>query len=223
VAEDYVAESFLVPCGEFIYRALCSVRVDTITLHWHSFLVSIITTSNDSYKCSTTKFETLLPICSNDTAQFSLLVVGVSASIIGRYFVMQKQIKRVTDVPLWDSNIPFDKREALFTAVTYSKPSNINNFDGLCVRYVTMPSKIMGLVGAMIVNILHNKLSDEDEKSRILIVLAMLIVGGIGINGTRHGSFGMDWFFRVVFSAGFVGLMYFLGKVSDMTLVESIN
>lgn len=86
-----------------------------------------------------------------------------------------------------------------------------------------MPNKIMGLVGALIVNILHNKLSSEEEKSRILIVLAMLVVGGIGINGTRHGSIGMDCFFRVVFGAGFVGLMYYLGKVSDIALVESVN
>ena len=136
---------------------------------------------------------------------------------------MKKQIKRVTDVALWNSNLPFDKREALFTAVTYSKPSNINNFDGLCVRYVAMPSKIMGLVACMIVNVLHNKLESEEDKSKILIVLVMIIIGGIGINGTRHGSVGMDWVFRVVSSAGFVGLMYYLGKVSDMTLVESIN
>jgi hypothetical protein len=136
---------------------------------------------------------------------------------------MKKQIQRVTNVSLWNSNLPFDKREALFIAVTYSKPSNINNFDGLCVRYVNLPSKILGLVACMIANILYNKVQSEEDKMRILIVLVMIIIGGIGINGTRHGGVTMDCFFRCVSGLGFVGLIYYLGKVSDMALIESIN
>lgn len=136
---------------------------------------------------------------------------------------MKKQIQRVTEVSLWNSNLPFDKREALFTAVTYSKPSNINNFEGLCVRYVALPSKILGLVACLMANKLHHKLDSENDRSRVLTVLAMIIIGGIGINGTRHGSIGMDCFFRIVSGCGFIGLMYYLGKVSDIVLMESMN
>lgn len=136
---------------------------------------------------------------------------------------MKKQIKRVTDMALWSSNLPFDKREALFTAVTFTKPANINNFDGLCVRYVALPSKIMGLVVCVIVNLLHQKLDSEEDKNKILIVLTMIIIGGIGIHGTRHGSVGMDCFFRAVYGLGSVGLMYYLGKVSDMAAIDSIK
>lgn len=136
---------------------------------------------------------------------------------------MKKQIQRVTEISLWNSNLPFDKRQALFIAVTYSKPSNINHFDGLCVRYVALPSKILGLVVGIMTNILYNKLESEDDKTRILIVLVMVIIGGIGINGTRHASVGMDCLFRCILGLGFVGLMHFLGKVSDMAHIESMK
>ena len=136
---------------------------------------------------------------------------------------MKKQIKRVTDIQLWNSNIPFAKRQALFTAVTYSKPTNINDFERLCVRYEAMPSKILGVVACMISNVLHNKLDNENDKTKVLGILAMIVMGGIGINGTRHGNIGVDIVFRCVFGLGYCGLIYHLGKVSDMTLIESIN
>ena len=136
---------------------------------------------------------------------------------------MKKQIKRVTDIQLWNTNIPFAKRQALFTAVTYSKPTDINDFERLCVRYEAMPSKILGVVACMISNVLHNKLDNEDDKTKALGILAMIVMGGIGINGTRHGNIGVDIVFRCVFGLGYCGLIYHLGKVSDMTLIESIN
>ena len=72
-------------------------------------------------------------------------------------------------------------------------------------------------------NKLHQKLDNEDDRTRILTVLAMIIIGGIGINGTRHASIGMDCFFRIVSGCGFVGFVYYLGKVSDIVLVESMK
>ena len=165
----------------------------------------------------------LLPISDGDSGTFSLLVLGAFAAIVGRYFVMNKKIKRGTSVSLWDTNLPHDKREALFTAVTYAKPSNINKFDELCVRYVALPSKIVGFVVSALVTMLHNKLEKEGDKMKILVVLTLIIIGGIGINGTRHGNIQMDRIFRCLFGLGFIGLLHYLGKVSDMMIIKSIT
>eukprot|EP00970_Alexandrium_tamarense_P001376 scaffold145_cov195-Alexandrium_tamarense.AAC.20 len=138
----------------------------------------------------------LLPIAGKDTSTFSLFVLGITFSILLRYYVMQKQIKRVTSTPLWNATLDRQKREALFVVITSVKPSDINKFEDMTVRYVTYPTKIAAAVVCGIVNMLHNKLGDEEEKMKLLVTMALFIVGGIGIGGMRHGSLGMDCFFR---------------------------
>lgn len=67
-------------------------------------------------------FEMLFPIIEDSTV-FSAVVIFAVASIITRPFLMEKQIKRVTSIGLWNAVLPREKREALWIVVTSSNVS----------------------------------------------------------------------------------------------------
>ena len=67
-------------------------------------------------------FEMLFPIIEDSTV-FSAVVIFAVASIITRPFLMEKQIKRVTSIGLWNAVLPREKREGLWIVVTSSKVS----------------------------------------------------------------------------------------------------
>eukprot|EP00578_Thalassiosira_sp_NH16_P013682 CAMPEP_0181116814 /NCGR_PEP_ID=MMETSP1071-20121207/22155_1 /TAXON_ID=35127 /ORGANISM="Thalassiosira sp., Strain NH16" /LENGTH=184 /DNA_ID=CAMNT_0023201091 /DNA_START=202 /DNA_END=756 /DNA_ORIENTATION=- len=168
-------------------------------------------------------FEMILPLFDDgDGGHFSLLVIGTVVSIAFRNVLMNKQIQRVASTPLWKSNLPREKREALFVVITSSKPTDINNFDEIVTRYVSLPTKVAGGVMYGIVHLLHQHLADDD-KMKLMAVFGAFVVGGTGINGTRHGSIGIDCFFRCMFGAAYIGILHYLAEVSDIVLIKGIK
>eukprot|EP00986_Skeletonema_menzelii_P008329 scaffold3470_cov149-Skeletonema_menzelii.AAC.9 len=127
-------------------------------------------------------FEMLFPIV-QESSIYSATVIFAVLSIIARPLLMEKQIKRVTSMGLWNAVLPKDKREALWIVVTSSKPSDINKFDELAVRYINSPTKVAGVVLCIIFSQLYEKLPDMDDKIKLLSGLTACIVGGIGIGG----------------------------------------
>ena len=165
----------------------------------------------------------ILPLFDDgDGGHFSLLVIGTVISIAFRNVLMNKQIQRVASTPLWKSELPREKREALFVVITSSKPSDINNFDEIVTRYVSLPTKVAGGVMYGIVHLLHRHLADDD-KMKLMAVFGAFVVGGTGINGTRHGSIGIDCFFRCMFVAAYIGILHYLAEVSDIVLIKGIK
>ena len=167
------------------------------------------------------QFEMLLPIAP-DGGHFSVLVLGVTACVFLRNFLMIKEIKRVLDTPLWTTALPRDKRQALFVVITNNKPNDINKFDEMAARYVTLSTKVAVAVMYGIVNLLHEHLGEED-KMKLMGAFAAFTSGGIGIGGTRHGSLTLDCIFRFLFGAGFIAILYYLAEVSDIVLIKNIN
>lgn len=167
------------------------------------------------------QFEMLLPIVP-DSGNFSILVLGVIACVAFRNFLLNKQIDRVITIPLWKTDLAWDKRRSLFVVLTSTKPTDINKFDDMTTRYVSLPNKVSAAVMYGIVTVLHEQLGDVD-KMKIMGALAAFAVGGIGIGGTRHGSLGLDCVFRCVFGAGFFAILHFLAEVSDIVLIKSIK
>ena len=163
----------------------------------------------------------LLPLCP-DTGNFSLLVLGVIACVVGRTILMKKEIERVVRTPMWKSLLTRDKRVALFIVVTSAKPTDIDKFEEMCARYVNLPTKIVVAVMYGIVNLLLTHLDDTD-KMKLMGALAAFTVGGVGIGGTRHGSLAIDCIFRLVFGAGFCAILYYLAEVSDIVLIKSME
>jgi len=167
-------------------------------------------------------FEMLFPIVEDSTI-YSALVIFALASILTRPFLMEKQIKRVTSIGLWNAVLPREKREALWIVVTSSKPSDINKFDELAARYVNSPTKIAGVVICIIFSQLYEKLTYMDDKMKLLGALTASIVGGIGIGGTRHANIVVDIVFRMAFGIGFITMLYYLSVVSDLIIFKSIK
>jgi len=163
----------------------------------------------------------LLPIISEGST-FSLLVIGTAASIVFRNILMNKQIDRVTSTPLWNTNLPRDKREALFVVVANTKPTDINRFDDMAVRYVLLPTRVAGACMYGIVNLLHEHMTEKADKIKIMGAFTLFLIGGIGIGGTRHGNTGLDCFFRCAFGAGFIAILQATAEVSDIVLIKSI-
>lgn len=163
----------------------------------------------------------LLPIAPNGN-HFSLLVIGTVASVALRNMTMNKEINRVVTTPLWSTTLPWDKRQALYVIITNSRPTDINKFDEMAARYVTLSTKIASAAMYGIVNMLHQHVGNED-KMKLMGAFAAFIAGGIGIGGTRHGSLTLDVFFRCVFGAGFIGVLYYVAEVSDIVLIRSIK
>lgn len=163
----------------------------------------------------------LLPIAP-DGGNFSILVVGTVACICIRTLLMNKEIDRVIKTPLWSTSLPREKREALFVVITSAKPTDINKFDEMAARYVSLSTKIAVAVMYGIVNLLHSHLGDDDKK-KLMVAFAAFTAGGIGIGGTRHASLTMDCFFRFVFGVGFVAILHYLAEVSDIVLIKSIS
>mmetsp|Transcript_23611 Transcript_23611/g.48882 ORF Transcript_23611/g.48882 Transcript_23611/m.48882 type:complete len:229 (+) Transcript_23611:124-810(+) len=165
-------------------------------------------------------FEMVLPLCP-DGGYFSLLVIASAFSILSRPYLTKKQIDRVTSLPLWNTSLPHDKRRAIFVVVTSSKPSDINKFEEMSARYANFPTKISGMVMGGIVNLLYYKLNNDEERMKLLVLLAVYVIGGLGIGASRHGNLLVDIFFRFVFSVGFLALLHYLGEVSDIALIEN--
>ena len=173
------------------------------------------------HRCRIPQFDMVLPLCP-DGGYFSLLVLGTIAAILIRHILMKKQIQRVVGTPLWGASLDRDKREALFVVITSAKPSDINKLDEIAARYVDLPTKMAVGVMAGVVNLLYARLG-EGDRMKLLGALAVHVVGGIGIGGTRHGSLGMDCFFRCLFAVGFIAVLYYLNEVSEIVLIESIS
>lgn len=167
------------------------------------------------------QFDMIQPICA-DSSTFSLIVIGTIVSILLRNILLSKQVDRVTGTPLWSTNLPRDKRKALFVVITSIKPTDINKFDEIAARYVSFATKIALAVMYGIVNILRQHL-DEIENLKLMAAFGAFIVGGMGIGGTRHGSVSMDCFFRCLFGVGFTAILHFVAEVSDIVLIKSIN
>ena len=74
---------------------------------------------------------------------------------------MQKQIQYVVSTPLWSTNLPHEKREALFVVVTSKRPTDINDFDQMLVRYVTYPTRIAAVVMYGLVQLIYQHLGEE--------------------------------------------------------------
>jgi hypothetical protein len=161
------------------------------------------------------------PICA-DPSTFSLIVIGTIVSISLRNILLSKEVDRVTSTPLWSTDLPRDKRTALFVVITSIKSTDITNFDEMAARYVSFATKIALAVMYGIVHILRQHL-DETENLKLMAALGAFIVGGMGIGGTRHGSVGMDRFFRCLFGVGFIAILHFVAEVSDIVLMKGIN
>mmetsp|Transcript_12248 Transcript_12248/g.18515 ORF Transcript_12248/g.18515 Transcript_12248/m.18515 type:complete len:229 (-) Transcript_12248:1491-2177(-) len=166
-------------------------------------------------------FELLFPII-EESSIYSAMVIFAVASIIARPLLMEKQIKRVTSIGLWNAVLPKEKREALWIVVTNSKPSDINKFDELAARYVNSPTKISGVVLCIVCSQLYEKLPDMEDKIKLLGGLTASIVGGIGIGGMRHANLLVDIVFRLVFGLGFITMLHYLSIVSDQLIIKSI-
>ena len=162
------------------------------------------------------------PLCP-DSGYFSLLVLATSIAVIARPFLMKKQIERVTSQPLWNANLPHDKRVALFVVISSVKPSDINKFEDMSARYTNFPTKIAAAVMGGILNLLYYNIDNEDDRKKMLVAYAVYVLGGLGIGAARHGSLLLDIFFRFIFGIGFIAMMYFLSEVSDIVLIGSIN
>lgn len=159
------------------------------------------------------QLDMIQPICT-DQSVFSLIVIGTIVSIVLRNILLSKEVDRVTSTPLWSTNLPWDKRTALFVVITSIKPTDITNFDEMAARYVSFASKIGAAVMFGTVSILREHL-DEIENLKLMAASAAFTVGGMGIGGTRHGSFGMDCFFRFLFGLGFIAVLHYVAEVAD--------
>ncbi|KAL7554820.1 hypothetical protein ACHAWF_018460 [Thalassiosira exigua] len=157
-----------------------------------------------------------------DGGKFSTLVIGTAACVALRNYLMQKQVERVLSQPLWGTDLPRAKREALFVVISNSRPTDVNKFDDMTLRYVTFPTKIAVAVMYGLVNYLHEHLGEQD-RMKLMGALAAFAIGGIGIGGTRHGNLTLDCLFRCVFGAGFIAILHFVAEVSDIVLMKSVS
>ena len=165
-------------------------------------------------------FEYLLPICP-DESNFSLLVLGTVAATLARNFLLKKEIERIAMIPMWNSNLSSDKRQALFVVASSVRPSDLNKFDELVTRYINVPTKIAAACMYGITNVIHSQLTNQD-KMYVMAALTIFIIGGIGVGGTRHGNLSLDCIFRFVLAAGFIGILHYLGEASDVVIMKGI-
>ena len=106
--------------------------------------------------------EMLLPLSpADESPHFSLICIGTFASVALRNFLMQKQIQYVVSKPLWSTNLPHEKREALFVVVTSKRPIDIHDFDQMLVRFVTYPTRIAAVVMYGLVQLIYQHLGEE--------------------------------------------------------------
>ena len=163
----------------------------------------------------------LHPICL-DGSTFLILLFATVAAIILRNILMKKELDRVTRTPLWKTNLPSDKRLALFVVITSVRPTDISRFDDFAARYVHLPTRILAGVIVAVAQILRHHLVGN-EQVKMMSAFTVFVVGGICINGTRHGNTGMDCFSRFMFGAGFIAILHYVSEVSDIVLIKSIN
>jgi hypothetical protein len=163
----------------------------------------------------------LHPICLDGTT-FPLLLIATGVAIVLRNILMKKELDRVTRTPLWKTNLPRDKRLALFVVITSVRPTDISQFDDFAARYVHLPTRILAGVIVAVAQILRQHLAGN-EQLKMMLAFTVFVVGGLGINGIRHGSTGMDFFFRLMFGAGFIAILHYVSEVSDIVLIKSIN
>jgi hypothetical protein len=114
--------------------------------------------------------------------------------------------------------------QTLTKLTSYLKPTDINNFDEIAARYVNSPTKIAAVVMCIITSQLYDKLTDINDKMKLLGALTMMVVGGIGIGGTRYGGARFaDIVFRMTFGVGFIVILHYLSIVSDHLIIKSMK
>ena len=152
-----------------------------------------------------------------DSSHFSLMVLGVVASLTIRNICLHKEIERVENIApdLWKGSSQ-ENRKNIWVVVTQVKA-----IEG-AARYVEYGTKIaagtmFGLV-AIIVPYL-----EEEERYKCWLSYVLFISGGIGIGGTRNGgSIALDVLFRIILAIGFGGFLLFLGDASDAMFLKSV-
>lgn len=165
-------------------------------------------------------FEMIHTICTEGST-YALLVLGFIVSIALRNILMSKEVDRVTSIPLWSTNLPWDKRKALLVVITSVRPTNINNFDEMVVRYVPFATKIGAAVMLGIVNLVRQHL-DEADNLKLMGGSVAVIVGGVGIGGFRYGSVVGDCICRCLFGAGFITVLYYTAQVAEIVQTKAV-
>lgn len=111
-------------------------------------LFSVASSSLSCARSAPAQFEMLLPMChlsgGPDSSNFSLLVISAVACIVLHNLASARQIERVIDEPLWNTNLPWDQRRALFVVIANSRPTDVNDFRSMGARYSHLPTKIAG-------------------------------------------------------------------------------
>ena len=161
-------------------------------------------------------FSDILPL-SDDTSNFSSMVLGVVASLTIRNICLHKEIERVENLApdLWKSSSEENRRNIWVVA------TSVKANEG-AARYVEYPTKIAAFVMFGLVSIIVPHL-EEDERYKCWLAYALFVSGGIGIGGTRNGrSVALDVFFRIMLAFGFAGFLLFLGEASDAMFLKSV-
>jgi len=161
-------------------------------------------------------FSDLLPL-TEDSSHFSLMVLGVVASLTIRNICLHKEIERVENLApdLW-KGFSVENRRNIWVVATQVKAN-----EG-AARYVEYPTKIAAFVMFGLVSIILPYL-EEGERYKCWLTYALFVSAGIGIGGTRNGgSIALDVIFRVMLLFGFGGFLLFLGDASDAMFLKSV-
>ena len=165
-------------------------------------------------------FDMLHSICT-ESSTFVLLVLGLVVSIVLRNLLLAKEIDRVKRIPLWNTNLPRDKRQYLLVIITSNKPTDMNNFDEIICRYVPFTNKVGAALVIGIMNILRVRLNEIDS-IKLIGASVTFIVGGLGINGFRFGSWWADHISRCLFAVGFYAVLFYTAQVADSVQIQAV-
>ena len=165
-------------------------------------------------------FDMLHSICT-DSSTFVLLVLGLIVSIVLRNLLLSKEIDRIKRIPLWNTNLPWDKRQDLLVVITSNRPTDMNNFDEIICRYVPFTNKVGAALVMGIMNILRVRLNEFDSV-KLIGASATLIVGAMGISGFRFGSWWGDHISRCLFAVGFYAVLFYTAQVADSVKIKAV-
>lgn len=165
-------------------------------------------------------FDMLHSICT-DSSTFVLLVLGLVVSIALRNLLLAKEIDRVKRIPLWNTDLSWDRRQYLFVVVTSKRPTDMNNFDEIICRYVPFTNKVGAALVMGIMNILRVRLNEIDSV-KLIGGCVTLIVGAMGISGFRFGSWWADHICRCLFAVGFYAVLFYTAQVADSVQIQAV-
>mmetsp|Transcript_27706 Transcript_27706/g.41228 ORF Transcript_27706/g.41228 Transcript_27706/m.41228 type:complete len:227 (-) Transcript_27706:471-1151(-) len=144
----------------------------------------------------------------------SLLVIGVVAAYMVRYYLLDAKIAIIEAEPRWKVNAEPTRRKTVLYDSLQRRPNEINSFNDAIEKFTGFSTKILASNFAGVALMVN--LSLVEENWRAYVALSAILIGGRGIDSMRYLNSQFDAISRIILVAGYLYMIFLLNEVNEL-------